>query len=86
MCIILLEQFNSVFTMPLTNKQVTDPDSFFSVQSIISHDDEVFLTNIIITESIIKDSIKELSANSAAGPDRIPASLLLNCASELAPS
>ena len=32
------------------------------------------------------DSIKELSANSAAGPDGIPASLLLNYASELAPS
>ena len=46
----------------------------------------MFLTNIIITESIIIDSIKELSSNSAAGPDGIPASLLLNCASELAPS
>ena len=44
-----------------------------------------FLTNIIITESLIIDSIKELSSNSAAGPDGIPASLLLNCASELAP-
>ena len=46
----------------------------------------MFLTNIIITESLIIDSIKELSSNSAAGPDGIPASLLLNCASELAPS
>ena len=72
--------------MPLTNKQVTDPEYFFSVESIISQDDEVFLTNIIINESVIMDSIKELSANSAEGPDGIPASLLLNCASELAPS
>ena len=62
---------------------MTHPDSFFSVESIISQDDEVFLTNIIITESIIMDSIKELSANSAAGPDGIPASLLLNGVSEL---
>ena len=46
--------------MPLPNIQVTDPDSFFSVESIISQDDEVFLTNIIIPESIIIDSIKEL--------------------------
>ena len=48
---------------------------------------EVFRTNIIITEYPI-DSIKELSvsSNSAAGPDGIPASLLLNSASELAPS
>ena len=86
MCTILLEQFNSVFTTPLPNKQVTDPESFFSVESITSQDNEMFLTNIIITESIIIDSIKELSSYSAAGPDGIPASLLLNCASELAPS
>ena len=86
MCTLLLEQFNSVCTTPLPNKQVTDPESFFSVESITSQDDEVFLTNIIITESLIIDSIKELSSNSAAGPDGIPASLLLNCASELAPS
>ena len=65
---------------------MTDPESFLSVESIISQDDEVFLTNIIITESIIIDSIKDLSSNSAAGPDGISASLLLNCASELAPS
>ena len=74
------------FTTPLPNKQMTDPESVFSVESIISEDDEVFLTNIIITESIIIDSIKELSLNYAAGPAVIPASILLNCASELAPS
>ena len=65
---------------------MTDPESFFSVESITSQDDEVFLTNIIITESIIINYIKELSSNYAAGPDGIPASLLLNCASELVPS
>ena len=82
----MLEQFKSVCTTPLPNKQVTDPESLFSVESITSQDDEVLLTNIIITESIIIDSIKELSSNSAAGPDEIPVSLLLNCASELATS
>ena len=66
--------------VPLPNKQVTDPESFFSVESITSHDDKEFLTKIIITESIIIDSINELSSNSAAGPYGIPASLLLNCA------
>ena len=86
LCTILLKQFNSLCTTPLPNKQVTDPDSFFSVESITSQDDEVSLTNIIITKSLIIDSIKELSSNSAEGPDGIPASLLLNCASELAPS
>ena len=66
---ILLKQFNRVCTTPLSNKQMTDPESFFSVESITSQDDEVFLTNIIIIESLIIDSIKELSSNTAAGPD-----------------
>ena len=86
MCTIFIGQFNSAFTTPLPNKQVMDPESFFSVESITSQDDEVFLTNIIITEYIIIYSIKELSSNFAAGPDGITASLLLNCASDLAPS
>ena len=38
MCTLLLEQFNSVCTTPLPNKQVTDPESFFSVESITSQD------------------------------------------------
>ena len=80
MCAILLEQFYSVFTTPHPNKQVFDPDVFFSVESITCQDDELFLTDITITESIIIDSIRELSSNSAAGLDGIP------CAHELAPS
>ena len=87
MCAILLEQFDSVFTTPHPNKQVFDPDVFYSVESITCQDDQLFLTDItVITESIIIDSIRELSSNSAAGPDGIPYSLLLNCAHELAPS
>ena len=39
-----------------------------------------------ITESMIIDSIRELSSNSAAGRDSIPPSLMLNCAHEFAPS
>ena len=73
---MLYYSHNSDTSTPLPNKQVTDPESFFSVESITSQDDEVFLTNIIITESLIIDSIKELSSNSAAGPDGIPSSLL----------
>ena len=63
MCAILLEQFNSVCTTPLPNKQVIDPDVFFSVESITHQDDELFLTDITNTESIIIDSIRELSSN-----------------------
>ena len=59
---------------------------FFSDESIAYQADELFLTDITITGSIIIDSIRELSSNSAAGLDGIPPSQLLNCAHELAPS
>ena len=64
----------------LPNKQVIDPDVVFSVESIAYQDDELFLTDITITESILIDSIRELSSNSAAGPDGISCSLLHNWA------
>ena len=61
-----------------------DPELFFSVDeepAIESH----HLSNIVFTDEIVLLAIKELSHNSAAGPDGIPASLLINCAAELAP-
>ena len=61
---------------------VHDPASFFSCQSI--NPDEC-LIDIEITEQIIIDSINELTSTSAAGPDGVPSSLLLNCATEFAP-
>ena len=47
--------------------------------------DANYLTDINFSENVIIDAIKELSPNSAAGPDGIPASLLINCATEIAP-
>ena len=44
-----------------------------------------YLSDIDFSESIIIGSIKELSCNSAAGPDGFPSSLLINFAAELAP-
>ena len=68
-CSLLLDQFNSVFTSPITNMIVHDPVSFFSCQSLNPGE---CLTDIEITEQIIIDSIQELSSNSAAGPDGVP--------------
>ena len=82
-CSLLLDQFNSVFTSPITNMIVHDAVSSFSCQSL--NPDEC-LTDIEITEQIIIDSIQELSSTSAAGPDGVPSSLLLKCAAELAPA
>ena len=39
----------------------------------------------MLNEDIIIEAIHKLSPNSAAGPDCIPSSLLVNCATELAP-
>ena len=79
-CSLLLDQFNSVFTSPITNMIVNDPVSFFSCQSL---NPDKCLTDIEITEQIIIYSIQELSSTSAAGPDGVPPSLLLKCAAEL---
>ena len=53
MCTILLEQFNSVLQPLFSSIQVIDPDVYYSVESIAYQDDELFLTDINITESII---------------------------------
>ena len=82
-CSLILDQFNSVFTSPITNIRVHDPVSFFSCQSL--NPDEC-ITDIEITAQIIIDSIQELSSTSAAGSDGVPSSLLLKCVAELAPA
>ena len=82
MCKLLLDHFDSVFATPDPSKIVLDSKSFFS-NPLLS--DASSLTDINFSESVIIDAIKELSPNSAAGPDGIPSSLLINCASEIAP-
>ena len=69
-------------TTPDLSKIVLDPKSFFSNPPL---SDASSLTDINFSENVIIDAIKELSPNSAAGPDGIPSSLLINCASEIAP-
>ena len=81
-CFLLLDQFNSVFTSPITNMIFHVPVFFFSCQSL--NPDEC-LTDIEITEQIIIDSIQELYSTSAAGPDGVPSSPLLKRAAELGP-
>ena len=84
MCKLLVDQFNSVFTTPDQSKIVIDPELFFSVD-VNSVNESPHLSTIVFTEEIVLLAIKELSHNSAAGPDGIPAFLLINCAAELAP-
>ena len=86
MCKLLLDHFDSVFTTPDPSKIVLDPNAFFTNPPV---SDTSCLTDLNFSESVIIDAIRELSAKSAAGPrpgpDGIPSSLLINCASEIAP-
>ena len=63
---------------------IKDPVTFFL--SHTTREDDLFLTDITLSDSIIMESIKELSPNSEGGPDGIPASLLINCAEGIAPA
>ena len=84
MCCLSANQFNNVFTKPKQTSRsvIKDPVSFFL--SHATHEDDLFLTDITFSDSIIIETIKELSSNSAGGPDGIPTSLLINCAEETA--
>ena len=45
----------------------------------------IVLTYIMLNEDIKIKAIHELSPNSAVGPDCVPSSLVVNCATKLAP-
>ena len=83
---LLMDQFNSVFSTPKPDMIISDPVSFFSCQSIPIGAEINYLSDINFSESIIVESIKELSSNSAAGPDGFPSSLLINCSDILVPA
>ena len=51
----------------------------------MSNTTDLYLTDIVLSKKNIIDAIQELSHTSAAGPDGLPSSLLVNCATELAP-
>ena len=76
---------NSVFTKPNPDMIVTNPFSFFHTQSSMDEDNELYLTNNVLSENNIIEAIHELSTSSVAGPDGILSSLLVNCTTELAP-
>ena len=86
MCTILLDQFNSVFSTPKPDMIISGPQYFFSCQSIPIGAEINYLSDIDFSKSIIVESIKVLSPNSAAGPDGFPHSLLINFSDILAPA
>ena len=72
---LLANQFNSVFTKPKQTSVIKDHVTFFL--SHTTREDDLFLTDITLSDSIIIEAIKERSPNSAGGPDGIPTSLLI---------
>ena len=78
-CNLLLQQYSSVFSAPQPHKIIPNPIEFFTEEAHQAH-----LTNFAVTAEDIEKSIKELKPNSAAGPDGVPAILLLKCSSVLA--
>ena len=83
MCYLLANQFNSVFTKHKHIYVIKD-----SVTFSLSHTtrDDLFLTDINPSDSIIIEAVKEFSPNSAGGSGGMPTSLLINCAEEIAPA
>ena len=82
-CELLVDQFNSVFSITQPDKWLFDTISFFTVSP---HDSDLYLIEIVFSEATIVESNKELSSSSAAGPDWLTASLLLYCSTQLAPA
>ena len=81
MCRLLVNQFTNCFAMPDPQQIITNTVSLFAHEPNTGINKSLFLTDIML---IIIDAIHELSPNSAAGPDCVPSSLLVNCATELA--
>ena len=79
MCHLLVDQFTSVFTIPDPQQIITHPVSFYVHEPNTGINKSLFLTDIII------EAIHEPFPNLAAGPDCVPSSLLVNCATELSP-
>ena len=66
-----------MFTKPKQTSVIKDPATFYLLHT--TREDDSFLKDITLSDSIIIEAIKELSPNSAGGPDGIPTSLLINC-------
>lgn len=75
----LLLQYKSIFSSPVENKIINSPKEFFSQDT----NSVSKLTDIYLSRDNIENAIKEVTTNSAAGPDLFPAVLLKSCASEL---
>ena len=75
-CKALQEQYESVFANPRPEWQVKDFTEHFKVEDDL---DQEILTDVRFTKKDIESACLLLSAQSAAGPDGVPAILLKQC-------
>ena len=70
--------------LKLLSTQGTGADKLLSTQRVNPAPQTNCLSSISVNDKLIVDVIKELSCNSAAGPDGVPVALLKNASVELA--
>ena len=69
----LQEQYESVWSVPMKEKIINDPDEFFNDNN---DDHKPTITNVSIEKVKIRKAIMKLKNNAAPGPDGIPVSFL----------
>ena len=71
---ILRRQYESVYSQPMENKKVSNPQEFFSINNAAEQ-----LDYVVFDREDIVSAIDQLSTGSSAGPDGVPAILLKKC-------
>ena len=74
------DQYSSSFSIPDKNFKISNPEEFFDTNL---KNGTPMLSDFQFNENSIIDAIKDISNNSAPGPDHFPVKLLKECAEEL---
>ena len=77
----LKTQYESAFSTPLPDMLIENPHEFFHSEDSDSEDSTI--CDFECSTDDIKETIKNLSSTSAAGPDGVPAILLKKCSKSL---
>ena len=56
MCNLLLEQYNSVFSLPCVKKNIENPQDYFASDKINSYENET-LSDILLNKNVISEAI-----------------------------
>ena len=79
-CNKISDQYSSSFSVPDQNFKIANPREFFDTNV---KNEEPMLIDFNFTENSIVNAIKDITNNSAPGPDHFPTRLLKECSEEL---